>query len=177
MTLTWISLLIGIISLIASLLALWQQNRDKPRLKITEIRPALSGTKSSDQQWNHKVSSLEIVVENKGSRAAVECKAAATFPASEAIPLYPRGQDHTINTSVLSFTLQPDSKITLVGAWQYVGGVIDGRGEYPNIGEFVQKFIPVTVTIKYGNKKLSSVLGYAKAKRYFEDHQMDKILS
>lgn len=72
-TVTWLSFWFAIVGILLSLLAITLQLLDRPRLKILSIYPGLSGErKQSDQQWKHKVTSIEVIIHNSGQRPAIE---------------------------------------------------------------------------------------------------------
>jgi hypothetical protein len=170
---TWISFILAIIGVLLSSIALYIQWRDKPILKISSIRPGISGYREgNEQQWKHQVTSIEVIIENKGSRPAIDCEGIVTFPLLEALPLYCQTREHYVNLKSRLFTLQPNTKATLVGAWNFCSnGSIDGTKESLSPGDFLIKCTPATVIVKYGNKRIQTVLQTEEAKRIFEQHQ------
>lgn len=173
MKLTLISFYIAIAGVVLAALSLFLQWRDKPRLSIVEIRPCVSGSRALNaEQWNHQISSIEVIVENEGSRAAIDCEAIITFPYYEALPLHPQTRESLVDIKSKIFNVQPESKVILVGAWNYAEeGAIDGTKNSISLGDFLQKCTPATVKIKFGKNNIQSVLSTDVAKTFFEKHQ------
>ena len=154
-------------------IALYKQYLDKPRLKKMSINPGISGSKGvNDDVWKHHVSSIEIVILNKGARPAIDCEGIITFHNIDPMPLYPQTREHTVDVGNRVFSINPMSKIRLVGAWQYSsGGVINGTVHNYSLGEFAEKAAPFTVTIKYGEEEKSFTVSRESVKEYFTEYQ------
>jgi len=178
-TVTWLSFWIAVFCVVLGGVALILQFRDKPRLKVVEIHPGISGSRgSSENQWKNSITSIEIVVENRGSRPAVDCEAVIIFPYLEALPLYPQTREHTLNTKNRVFTIQPKSKVRIVGAWHInPDGSIDGTKETFTPGVFLEKGTPATIIISFGAKRVRAVLHREEVQKLIENHQAQLYLN
>ncbi len=77
-----------------------------------------------------------------------------------------------LNTKNRVFTVNPESKILVVGAWNIEqNGGIDGTKETFTPGEFLEKGTPATVIISFGAKKVRGVLTKEEAQKIFDNHQ------
>jgi hypothetical protein len=178
-TVTWISLWLAIAGVVLAGVALFLQFHDKPRLKIIQIHPGISGSRGSgENQWKNNITSIEIVVENKGSRPAVDCEAIITFPHLEALPLYPQTREHLLNIENKIFTVNPKSKVRVVGAWNIEkSGAIGGSKETFTPGEFLEKGTPATIIISFGAKRIRATLTKEEAQKIIENYQAQLYLN
>lgn len=178
-TLTWISFVVAIISILLAGIAIILQVLDKPRLKISSVHPGISGSKEpNSDRWKNFISSIEIIVENRGSRPAVDCEAVITFPHIEALPLYPQTREHLIDKTNRLFSVQPKSKIRILGAWNIInGGAIDGTKNTFTLGEFLEKATPATIIISFGGKRVKHILSKERVQNIVENHQAQLYLS
>jgi hypothetical protein len=169
---TWISFIASIIGVTLSAIALINQQKDKPNIMISEIRPGISGSKKvGSQQWDMKISCIEVLVENRGLRPAIDCEALITFMSFEALPLHMQTREHVVDIKRKIFDIQANSKIRLVGAWNYCqDGAIDGTAENMSLDSFLDKCTPATVTIKYGKNIIKKELSKEATKEMFREH-------
>ena len=172
------ALVIALISLAVGTVALTFQILDRPRLRITNIRPAISGSRQHNaQQWTHDVTSIEVTVENRGSRPAIACEAVITFARMEALPLHPQTPESTVDTTTRAFSVEPKASRRLVAAWNYSpGGSIDGTKPSITLGAFLEKAVPATVTVSCGKQRIRSTLDAATAQDIFQEQQTQTYL-
>ncbi len=178
-TITWISFGLALLGTTLAIAAIALQLLDRPRLRVVQIHPGVSGSrKPGAHQWTHNIISFEVVIENYGTRPAVDCEAVVLFPHLEALPLHPQTRDHTIDTSTRLFTVQPKSKVRLVGAWNILsGGTIDGTKDVMTPGDFIEKATPVTILMSYGAKRIRAQLTKEQTQRIIENQQAQQYLN
>ncbi len=178
-SITWLSLGFSIASFILAATAIALHLFDRPRLKILSIRPGISGSlAATDRQWKHNVSCIEVIIENKGTRSAIDCEAVITFPQMEALPIYPQTKDSTIDFQNRTFNVLSKSKIRLVGAWHITtNGGIDGTKESISLGDFLTKCTPTSVIVSFGNNKIKGMLTREEAQKIFDEHQTSKYIN
>jgi hypothetical protein len=174
----WINLALGIGGIALAGVALSIQFRDRARLRITSIRPAIAGQGSSTGQWQHHITSVEVTIENEGSRPANACEAAITFAREEGLPLHPITRQHLADTTTRAFTVEPKARVHLVAAWQYTpDGAIDGTQQRFTPGQFLERCAPATVIVSCGTKETRGVLTEHEAQAIFDQHQAQVYLN
>ncbi|MEW5995589.1 MAG: hypothetical protein AB1744_14495, partial [Candidatus Zixiibacteriota bacterium] len=120
---------------------------------------------------------LEVTVENRGTRPAVDCQGIITFPKIEALVLHPQTREHVVDTKASVFTLQPKASMRLVAAWNYsTGGVIDGTEASLTPGEFLDLAIPAQAVIRFGKKEIVKALSREAVEQYFREAQLSSYL-
>lgn len=175
---TELPLWLSILGIFLACLAIFLQVRDKARLKVVSVHPGISGSRKPGQsQWDHKVTSISITIENKGTRAAIDCEAVIIFPHLEALPLHPQTREHTVNYKTRTFNIQPKSKALLVSAWNFSDdGAIDGTKHVMTPGEFIEKCTPSKIVISHGTKTHNFEFSKEEANKIFEEHQKRQYL-
>lgn len=170
-----ISLVLGAVSLPLAVYALVLQKLDRPRLKIRNVTPGISGSKAgNEQQWQSVITALEMEVENVGSRPAVRCEAVALFAGAEPLPLYAQRRDHTAGVDSREFTVEAKTKVRLVGGWGLrPDGVLTQKGPEPS--EFL-KYLPATIEIKVGRHTVRFVYTVEAARERIEAHRRQQYL-
>lgn len=176
---TELSLILSLLGVCLALLAIIMQLRDKARLKIVSVHPGISGSrKLGESQWEHNITSIEVTIENKGTRAAIDCEAVIIFPHIEALPLHPQTREHTVNFKTRVFNIQPKSKVRVVGAWNFTNdGAIDGIKKVMTPGEFIEKCTPSKIIITQGVKKYQFDFSKEMAADIIQKHQEQQYLT
>lgn len=176
---TEISFGLSIFGVCLALLAIFMQIRDKARLKVVSVHPGISGSRKSNQaQWQHNVISIEVTIENKGTRPAIDCEAVVFFPHIEALPLHPQTLEHIVDFKTRTFNIQPKSKVRVVGAWNFSNdGAIDGTKHVMTPGEFIEKCTPSTIVVSQGIKKYKFDFTKETAREILQKHQEQQYLA
>jgi hypothetical protein len=176
---TELSLGLAIFGGCLALFAIFLQIRDKVRIKVISVHPGISGSrKHNESQWEHNVTSIEVIVENKGTRPAIDCEAVIIFPHTEALPLHPQTREHTVDFKTRIFNIQAKSKVRVVGAWNFsIDGAIDGTKQVMTPGEFIEKCTPSTIIVSQGIKKYKFDFSKETARELFQKHQEQQYLT
>ncbi|MEW6290035.1 MAG: hypothetical protein AB1545_09290 [Thermodesulfobacteriota bacterium] len=176
---TEISFGLSILSICLALFAIFLQMRDKARLEVVSVHPGICGSrKSNDSQWDHNVTSIEVIIENKGDRAAIDCEAVIVFPHIEALPLHQQTRNHIVDFKTRTFNIQPKSKIRVVGAWNFSSdGAINGTKHVMTPGEFIEKCTPLKIIVSQGIKKYKFDFSKETAREIFQKHQEQQYLT
>lgn len=143
---------------------------DRPRIRISRIHIGFSGSKKPGALITEcSIISIEIILENKGSRPAVGCQGVVTFPKTNALKVYPQTKDHFVDTTAVDFNVYSKSKIALAAAWTYtdIGG-IDGTKPALTMSEFVNNGLPFKVMVTVGGKKIIRIF---KAKEFHKQYE------
>jgi len=174
-----LSLVLSLLGILLALVAIFMQLRDKARLKIVSVHPGISGSrKPGESQWEHNITSIEVTIENNGTRAAIDCEAVIIFPHIEALPLHPQTREHTVNFKTRVFNIQPKSKVRVVGAWNFTtDGAIDGIKKVMTPGQFIEKCTPANIIISQGVKKHEYDFKKETAVNIIRKHQEQQYLT
>lgn len=128
--------------------ALWKQYRDRPRLRVLSIRPRVV-TRANGNHLRHEVSDIEVVIENSGTRPAVDCSAELVLAHTDRIPLH---TGNLLGDRLANFTIQADAEVRLRAA-SPLGGPSDPLAAR----EFLQQ-LPVVVVVCCGKRTIRAEL-------------------
>lgn len=143
---------------------------DRTRLKIISVRPGISGSRpSTDKVWRHSISSIEVMLRNKGKRNAQNCEGLVIFKELDALPLYisEKGEPQTKSRK---FDILAGERRNLVAAWGFSGKAINGDSGLDK-GTFLQKGPPVTVVINFGQKRITKTISEKQIEKLLRKHE------
>ncbi len=154
---TIFSITLAVISLCVSGIALWLQLKDRPKIEVESIHPCLASWKESEEHlWEHQIKSIDVKIKNSGARALSGIRALITFPGLPPLQLYPL-ENGCANFDKSTFTLEPESSITLFGTWS-MNPSLKPDSESPAHSEFLKHGLPATVTLSNGTRECRKVL-------------------
>lgn len=159
-----------IISIMALVISFYILLFDRVRLKITSVIPGISGSRSgSDGVWKHSISSISVTVHNKGKRNAQNCEGLVTFKELDALPLYLSEKGEPLTES-RKFDILAGEKKNLVAAWGFSGRAISGDSGLDK-GTFLEKAPPVTVSIHFGQKRITKTISEEEIEKLLRKHE------
>lgn len=154
---------------------------DRSILRILEVKPGLSGSRSGDQKISKiRITSICVIVYNMGRKDAIDIEGLVTFGELDSLPLYPTDKGYVYTVSKRFGILYRDKK-SLEAAWEFSGNdphtprAIAGPGIDKN--EFLKKAPPITVKLFYKRKSITKVLTRKHIEKYIRKFEAQSYLS